>query len=328
MTLESRLSGFRFLLILMVAAPHLLGSDDAPSCQEKSIVASAVQTRDDVRAFVQCAYEYAMEMGLEEARRAFNEDERWKSGSIYVFISESTPQSDQARHFVFPPEPSREGTSRGLLIDVFGNDYYKEQHRITSGFGEGWMFYSFTNFATGRDEPKATYIKSIDWNGTPAAIGAGIYQRDIPGSCNREEVNAEGLAASPSNRKLQEFVRCAAMELENMGYFASVSLSWDPRWRRDSIYVFGVDGNGNTLFSGDPYRRGGWTSGGQDSELTSLSDRDDLSVANAFGENFLYYESRNPSTGMQQRKVVFVKRVVTYGLPILIGSGYYLNDPE
>ena len=118
------------------------------------------------------------------------------------------------------------------------------------------------------------------------------------------------------------------MELENMGYFASVSLSWDPRWRRDSIYVFGVDGNGNTLFSGDPYRRGGWTSGGQDSELTSLSDRDDLSVANAFGENFLYYESRNPSTGMQQRKVVFVKRVVTYGLPILIGSGYYLNDPE
>ena len=56
------------------------------------------------------------------------------------------------------------------------------------------MYYSFTNFATGRDEPKATYVKSIDWNGTPAGIGAGIYQRDIPGSCNREEVNAAALA--------------------------------------------------------------------------------------------------------------------------------------
>ena len=328
MTSNRRLSGSLVHLILIVGASQVFATDPAPSCAENSIVASAVRTRDDVRAFVQCAYEYAMEMGLEEARRAFNEDERWKSGPIYVFISESTPLSDQAHHFVFPPEPSREGTSRGLLIDVFGNDYYKEQHRITSGFGEGWLFYSFTNPATGRDEPKATYVKSIDWYGTPAGIGAGIYQRDIPGSCNREEVNAEELAASPSNRKLQEFVRCAAMELESMGYFASVSLSSDPRWRRDSIYVFGVDGNGNTLFSGDPYRWGGWALGGQDSELTSLTDRDDLSVAHAFGETFLYYMARNPATGVQQRKAVFVKRVVAYGLPLLIGSGYYLPDEE
>jgi len=316
------------LFTLMANPPQAFGNGDGSSCAENSVVASAVQTRDDVRAFVQCAYEYAIEMGLEEARRAFNEDERWKSGSIYVFISESTPESDQAHHFVFPPEPEREGTSRGFLIDVFGNDYYKEQHRITSGFGEGWLYYSFTNPATGRDEPKATYVKSIDWNGTPAGIGAGIYQRDIPGSCNREEVNAAELAADPSDRKLQEFVRCAAMELESMGFFASISLSSDPRWRQDSVYVFGVDGNGNTLFSGDPYRWGGWTLGGAETELTSLTDRDDLSVADAFGETFLYYMARNPATGMQQRKVVFVKRVVTYGLPILIGSGYYLDDEE
>ena len=210
MTMNRRLSGCLFLLTLLVAPPQAFGSDDGPSCAENSVVASAVQTREDVRAFVQCAYEYAIEMGPEEARRAFNEDERWNSGSIYVFISESTPESDQAHHFVFPPEPEREGTSRGLLIDVFGNDYYKEQHRITSGFGEGWLYYSFTNFATGRDEPKATYIKSIDWNGTPAGIGAGIYLRDIPGSCNREEVNAAGLACgSLPAESLQEFVRCA-----------------------------------------------------------------------------------------------------------------------
>ena len=220
MTTNRRISGCIFLWTLMAIPSPAFGSDDGPSCAEKSVVASAVQTRDDVRAFVQCAYEYAIEMGPEEARRAFNEDERWKSGSIYVFISESTPESDQAHHFVFPPEPEREGTSRGLLIDVFGNDYYKEQHRITSGFGEGWLYYSFTNFATGRDEPKASYVKSIDWNGTPAGIGAGIYLRDIPGSCNREEVNATELAANPSDRKLQEFVRCAAMEMESMGFFA------------------------------------------------------------------------------------------------------------
>ena len=90
--------------------------------------------------------------------------------------------------------------------------------------------------------------------------------------------------------------------------------------------MFGVDGNGNTLFSGDPYRWGGWTLGGHDSELTSLTGRDYLGLAQAFGETFFYFESRNPATGMRQRKVVFVKRVVAYGLPILIGSGYYVDE--
>ena len=51
-----------------------------------------------------------------------------------------------------------------------------------------------------------------------------------------------------------------------------------------------------------------------------------MSVGDAFGETFLYYSTRNPATGMLQRKVTFVKRVVAYGLPILVGSGYYLDE--
>ena len=49
-------------------------------------------------------------------------------------------------------------------------------------------------------------------------------------------------------------------------------------------------------------------------------------LAEAFGETFLYYTSVNPSNGMPQRKVSFVKRVVTFGVPILIGAGYYLDN--
>ena len=96
-----------------------------------------------------------------------------------------------------------------------------------------------------------------------AAIGAGIYRRDIPGTCESEEVNARGLEATPSNERLQEFVRCAAMELESQGYFALRALSSDPRWRNGSIYLFGLDTYGNALFSG---------------------------VGDAFGETFLYSE--------------------------------------
>ena len=54
--------------------------------------------------------------------------------------------------------------------------------------------------------------------------------------------------------------------------------------------------------------------------------RNVVSVGDAFGESFLYYSARNPATGMLQRKVAFVKRVVAYGRPILVGSGYYLDE--
>ena len=174
----------------------------------------------------------------------------------------------------------------------------------------------------------AAYAKAIDWNGVPAAIGAGIYQRDIPGTCNKDDVNATVLAADPSNARLKEFVRCAAMELESQGYFATRALSVDPRWSNRSIYVFGLDTHGYTLFSGDPYSH--WY-GLLAPELNDHLDgpfggRDVVSVGDAFGETFLYYSTRNPATGMLQRKVTFVKRVVAYGLPILVGSGYYLDE--
>ena len=83
-----------------------------------------------------------------------------------------------------------------------------------------------------------------------------------------------------------------------------------------------------TLFSGDPYSQ--WH-GVIAPELNDYLDgpfggRDVVSVGDAFGETFLYYSARNPATGMQQRKVAFAKRVVAYGLPILVGSGYYLDE--
>ncbi len=402
------------LLISICAVPPTFGAAEPPSCADHSIVASAVRTPGDVQAFVQCAYEYVRAKGFGEAHRAFNEDERWKSGQFYIFVSEVTVVNDQTRGIVFPPDPSREGQPLEPLVDVFGNDFRVDRTRIVRDFGEGWNYYSFTNPETGRNEPKASYVKSIDWNGTPAVIGAGIYRRDIPGTCNSEEVNAMLLDSDPSNERLMEFVRCAAMELEMKGYFAIDTLSTEPRWRSDSIYLFALDTDGYTLFSGEPYSQQilslistllgetqfggdpnsqgsgipeldnelveelfslisillgdtqfGGDPNGQGSgipeldnmpeeELLSListllgdtqfsgglysqesivselegtvEDHEVVSVADAFGETFLYYSRRNPSTGMMQQKVTFVKRVVSFGLPILIGAGYYLDE--
>ena len=324
-------------LLLIFAVSQSVPAQPAPqvgteplACADKSIVASAVRTTEDVHAFVRCAYEFVQEVGFEQAQQAFHEDERWRSGPIYVFVDEVTEMRLDARAFIFPPDPSLEGQPWGPLIDAFG-DYYEELYRVMSAVDEGWIYYAFRNPATGRDEPKASYVKSIDWDGNPAAIGAGIYRRDIPGTCESEEVHAMGLEADPSSERLQEFVRCAAMELESQGYFGTRALSGDPRWSSGSIYVFGMDTYGNTLFSGDPVSGGyGFIASELNNDLDGpFGGRDVVSVGDAFGESFLYYSRLNPATGMVQRKVTFVKRVVSYGLPILVGSGYYLGtEPQ
>ena len=134
------------------------------------------------------------------------------------------------------------------------------------------------------------------------------------------------LDSHPSEARLQELVRCAAMELDSMGYFASVSLANDPRWKSGSIYLFGLDTYGYTLFTGSP------ANPLIGSELSSdyignFAGRNILGVADAFGESFLYYWNRNPGTNQWQRKVTFVKRVTSFGVPVLIGAGYYLESP-
>ena len=103
-----RLSSTLLILSLFLyAPPQALGQADPVSCDEKTVVASAVRTADDVQAFVQCAYEFVQDVGFAEAYRAFHEDERWRSGPIYVFVAEVTPMTDMSLALVQPPSPKR-----------------------------------------------------------------------------------------------------------------------------------------------------------------------------------------------------------------------------
>ena len=122
------------------------------------------------------------------------------------------------------------------------------------------------------------------------------------------------------------------MELESKGYLATLSLSTDPRWRNNLIYLFGLDTYGNTMFSGDPYSR--WY-GILASELNfhlngTFGDRDVVSVADAFGETILYYSTRNPATGMPQRKVAADpgRLRLLSGLRVRRGEGVLLSHRD
>ena len=125
-------------------------------------------------------------MGIAEARRAFHDDARWKSGPIYVFVTEATSMAGTSRRFVFPPDPALEGTPWDLQIDVFGSDILVEIDRVVSSAGEGWVYYAFPNPETVATERKISYVKGIEWNGVPAAIGTGIYRRDLPSTCGKD----------------------------------------------------------------------------------------------------------------------------------------------
>ena len=299
--------------------PGPVQAASAPSCAENYVAAAAVRTRADLQGFVRCAAEYAMEHGEDETRRAFNEDGRWKSGTTYVFVDGLQPSGEDSLTHVFPPDPSREGSVWGTSIDGFGNDYFYELYRILSLVDEGWIYYAFNNPATGQRQPKSSYVIEIDWNGERAAIGAGIYARDFPGTCDQSDVTAADLAANPGDQRLQEFVRCAAMTVESSGYFAGPVLSADPRWKSGPVYIFGINTeNGAVEFSGNPasFATSGWIP-----ELL-FDGRDAIEAGELFGETFWYYNFNNPSTGEVESKVSFVKLVRAQGIPLLVGSGY------
>ena len=309
----------------------LASASGAVNCSDHRVVASAIISTSDVQAFVQCAAEYVRENGPAEARRAFNEDERWHHGPTYVFVDGIAESGEDSVTYVFPPDPSREGSAWGTSIDSFGTDYFYELHRLLSVVDSGWIYYAFTNPANGRDEPKSSYVIEIDWDGERAAIGAGLYGNDRPGTCNPDEVNAAGLSSAPSDRKLQELVRCAALMVESEGYFANGELEGNSRWSDGSSYVFVMDMMGNQVMSSSRVRVNGiqlheW--GGNRVPAEPFGGRDILAVGDSFGESFIYYRNYHPVTGVKQLKVGLLKRVVAQGVPLLVGSGYYLSPDQ
>ena len=306
---------------LLVGAGYFPAADQAaPSttCAEHSVSTENLRSSADLEAFVRCAAEYVAEHGEEEARRAFHEDRRWVHGPTYVFVDAAGQAEGESTSYVFPPDPSLEGAAWGVFVDEFETDYFVELNRILSMRTEGWMYYSFTNPVSGLSEPKSSYVMEIEWNGKRAAIGAGIYSRDIPGTCNPGEVNAAMLEASQTEANLRAFVNCAAYEAQSSGFFAGPVLSSDPRWNHGSIYVFGVNADtGEVVFSGN---RASFAVSGRTPEAL-FGGRDLIEATAAFGAGTWYYNFNNPASGTDEPKLSYAKLVWAQGVRLVVGAG-------
>ena len=325
------MSSRRFFLslgVLLLTGMFVEASAEAVTpCAKRSVSTAGIRTTEDVEAFVQCAYEYVQEMGFEEAYRAFHEDERWNSGQFYVFVRMLAPSSEQSQRIIQPTDQSSERMPLGPAVDGFDTDLIGEFFRVFQFIDRGWVYYEFLNPASGLTEPKAAYLVRIDWQGEDAVLGSGIYRQDIPGACHAAQVNAALLEAEPSMERLEEFVRCAALEIESKGYFAAQLLENDGRWRDGSIYLFGMDTMGNQLFSGHPITwNGGRIAEWLDPEVM-FRGRDMIEVANTFGESRISYGAIHPQTGSWRNKTAFLKRVSGHGVPLLVGAGIYMDCP-
>ena len=120
----------------------------------------------------------------------------------------------------------------GPHIDGFGTDVIGEFFRVLQLRDRGWSYYEFLNPESGLTEPKSRLpcAPRLARGGRRARRGdlPPRHPRHLPRRASQRRVV---LAAEPSMERLEEFVRCAALEVESKGYFAMPLLESDPRWR-------------------------------------------------------------------------------------------------
>ncbi len=301
---------------------------DRKLCSDRDIAAQNVRTRSDVKAFVECAHELVATLGADKAYQRFHLDSRWMHDEIYLFVFGLNPDPDQAWSFLNTRDPETEGRPVGQLYDDYGGEIIRAGVRVIEANRSGWFYYQFVNPDTGQIELKSSYAMALEWNGRSAWIGAGGYFSDLPGSCKERHVSSAMVHSAQSEDLLREFVRCASYLVELEGYSAVNKFRNTQQWNDGLVYIFGLDLTGNQVFTGNRISVNGvarheWGEGGHLSE--QFNGRDIVTMADTFGEAFIYYRSPSPVTGDEQKKVGFLKRTVSYGVPLLIGASYFVE---
>lgn len=241
------------------------------------LTASQVQTRDDLEAFVQKARCYIQTYGLAKAKVEFKKADWYdEDRNIYIYVEGNQPTAAQAMVHVFPPDPTKEGSSWGEpFIDKFKNSYYPEVYRILSQYGSGWTYYTSTSGGKHPERYKAGYIMELkNVGGQSVTIGSGLYEPDTPGACRDMSLKTQRIRAATVHglvqrsavsdatlQALKAFVNCAAFEVEKRMHsrlparFLSFASSSD----RLNYFLSGVgsfDATVNILNRGSSWRFG------------------------------------------------------------------------
>jgi len=110
----------------------------------------------------------------QRGRGAFAEfrkrDSEWWFGNTYLFAY------DQNLNVLLNPAfPKREGTNVHGQTDANGKPMHDEFLTVVRQKGSGWVDYVFPKPGESKPSRKWTYVKGVNFDGTPGLIGAGFY---------------------------------------------------------------------------------------------------------------------------------------------------------
>ncbi len=287
---------------------------DAPgSCHASRVRASLVYSLEDAEIFVKCAELYLQRNGL-RALPEFEQDPRWKSGPIYLYLVDR----ESFIQIVSGGNPHLNGTSLEELEDSTGYRFIPEWAREVELFGEGLAYYEFNSPATGEIEPKTAYARNVKFGGFDYMLGTGIYVHSNKACSDMPE--ARNIDTKP---ELELFVRCATDLLAARGTEAFDLLLHHRTWRENATYTFIVDSECRDLVYPLDYRRNEITCDLIDAEGNHiLQDIVDLAHSET-GEGYTSYIWLNPDSGKTEVKTTFVIGMELEGETVAVGAGVY-----
>ena len=136
-----------------------------------SVTANANEpTEKDAIAMAERGAALVKEKGKEEMIRKINaRDSQFVQGSLYVDVRDIKTGIVLAH----PVNPSIVGKDLTDIPDANGKKYRREIIELAAAKGHGWVDYQYKNPATGKIEPKTTYILRVG----DVVLEAGIYKK-------------------------------------------------------------------------------------------------------------------------------------------------------
>ena len=132
--------------------------------------ASVEPTEKDAIAMVERSAAMLKSKGKEELIKKINaKDPEFVKGSLYVYVRDLKTGVLLAH----PINASIVGKDLVDVPDTNGKPYRREILELAGRTGKGWVDYTYKNPATGKVEPKTTYIMRVD----DVVLEAGIYKK-------------------------------------------------------------------------------------------------------------------------------------------------------
>ena len=306
------------LLLWSLAPVPVRAAGSGPMICDPSLEAlDQIQSREQIRAFVYCAFQTIEEQGWEAAKRTFQSDPSWLSNGMFLFAGTDDLKVD----FVAGSETLLPGDDVADLQDAQGHYFVRDMYRIARGWGEGFVYYDIPDRQSGLPLPKTAFVKRLDIDGVPYVLGAGFHDPSDPANCHPELVRAEYVYSAVDT---ENFVDCAARLVLDKGLLALFELMVPGgRWNHGPTYVFIHELGTLTMAA---HRNPELV--GQD--RTDRVDPDGVlitqeirRVVQRYGDGYVYYTNINPSTGELHRKASYVKGLKLGGRWYSIGSGLY-----